>query len=126
MFLQIRYYAKTNTYYIQTRGPYYYKLEAEKRRWKAEMYKLQRKGGNESKLNAVQIRVEELRKEKSRKERFYKIERRDIPAAAVIKPITHIYGTIISEVDPDTYSELLRQLVQKVHAQNVAANGRGW
>lgn len=90
------------------------------------MYKLQRKGGNESKLNATQIRVEELRKEKFRKERFYKIERRDIPAAAVIKPITHIYGTIINEVDSDTYSELLRQLVQKVHTQNVAANGKGW
>lgn len=108
MAVKLRYYAKTDTYYIQIQGTQYDQIDTKIRRIAAHLNHLQSQK-HEEERNRLMERRKLLVQERRRSLRYVEVPLSDIPGNVRARPIYDLCGQVVT-VEPERYAQLLDRL----------------
>lgn len=104
----LRYYAKTDTYYLQIRGAEYARINTKIRHIRNRLKYIQAEKYREERAS-LERRYRSLLEKKAQAERYVEIRQADIPDSAAARPIYNFPGEVIT-AEPKLYAELLERL----------------
>lgn len=108
MAVSLRYYAKSDTYYIQIQGAQYDRINTQIKRIAAHLAHLSGKGHEEERARLIERR-RYLVQERQRSQHYVEVPASDIPGNAHARPIYDLPGRIVT-VEPERYEQLLGRL----------------